>query len=589
MLIYEGENMMQELRSEAQVLQHRFTQSEAEAYTSRQQVEEISDQKKSVEERHAEVEATLSNLNETVVRQESQVSVLQSDLNRARAECYALKENSIETRDKMRRATRDGEKAAREKEMAVSELGVLKRKISNLESFNSEQKEENDRLVFKLRSSKTDETNTEAERAQMIQQLKQEIDAKNQQIEKLDGIISALKQENTSNSTELNKLKESSSISRKCGDADNAVEVDKLCNKIDQLSEQIKQKDKRLNKLEKVRLTRDQLENIRQLKADNINFERQCAKLTKEKSALQSQFASVGTDSALMMEVSELRFDKKALESKLRKFAGHCQRLEDAKAGMADALRSCNIELEHDGDINEAIISVCDKLASLEEANSRGTFSVDSDHEHLQRENNTLQTKLQRLTESEDSLISNIAERQTEIEELKKTMKTMEDTNDDASGVKSEMSRKLRFLEQENLQLMLDVKTTKKQLQVAREELEMLRMNAVDNSTIDFGTVVDLGTSDTIELTDMMKPGKKDTDAENRRSRSSADSSKKRTVTSKGALAESTNIVDKVNCAPGTKRQRITVPDKTKRKVAAPGLGEPAVQAGDDTGDCKQS
>ena len=47
-----------------------------------------------------EVESNVASLNETISRQESQVSVLQSDLNKARAECCALKESAIEMKEK---------------------------------------------------------------------------------------------------------------------------------------------------------------------------------------------------------------------------------------------------------------------------------------------------------------------------------------------------------------------------------------------------------------------------------------------------------------------------------------------------------
>jgi hypothetical protein len=312
---------------------------------------------------------------------------------------------------------------------------------------------------------------------------------------------------------------------------------------------------------------------------------------------LQSQLASIGSDSSLRTEISEVRFDKEALESKLRKFAAHCQRLEDDKAGTIDALRSCNIDLEYEGGINEAIISLCDKLASKPGCKSN------TETERLQRENRTLQSKIEILAQSEETVAAKVADYQKEIQELKRTMK---DANDDASGDKSEMGRKLRFLEQENLQLMLDVKSTKKQLQVAREELEMLRMNAVENPTMDFGAV-DLGKSDTIELSEMVKSGQKVSSAatsnENKRSRNSADSSvpnksvttpaKKRTRASKAALVESTNKIDKENGSiPGTKRQRLVLPksDTKSRNVAVPGLGEAAVQDSENTGEeCKQS
>jgi hypothetical protein len=170
----------------------------------------------------------------------------------------------------------------------------------------------------------------------------------------------------------------------------------------------------------------------------------------------------------------------------------------------------------------------------------------------------------------------------------------MRDTKDDATGVKSEMSRKLRYLEQEDLQLMLDVKILKKQLSVAREELEMLRMNAVQNPTLDFGTV-NLGTSGMIEMaksengnttasaTSKYGQGKRARNAEESRQKKVSTPVKKDLFGGNNALAERANILNKENnSTPGRKRQRVT-------RQTAPGLGEAAVQDGDNTGECKQS
>jgi hypothetical protein len=52
--------------------------------------------------------------------------------------------------------------------------------------------------------------------------------------------------------------------------------------------------------------------------------------------------------------------------------------------------------------------------------------------------------------------------------------------------LENEKSRQVRYLEQENLQLMIDLKAIKKQLQNAKAELNMLRANkALDDDTVD--------------------------------------------------------------------------------------------------------
>ena len=300
---------------------------------------------------------------------------------------------------------------------------------------------------------------------------------------------------------------------------------------------------------------------------------------------LQAQLGSVESDSVLKTELSELRFDKEALESKLRKFASHCQRLEDEKASTIDALRSCDINFTHEDDINEAIITLCDQLASKSARDSTG------ESERLKQENRSLMSKLESLSQSEKQLTSTVTRYQVEIEELKRSMR---DSDDDASGVKSQMGRKLRFLEQENLQLMLDVKSSKKQLQNAREEVEMLRLNAVDNQTMDFGNI-DIDTTDTIELTEMVSKEintVKSNDGTNKRIRNSAESlANKRSRTKKQPLVEITNKIDKENCAPGRNSNRAILEksNANRNNIATPGLGEAATHDNDNTGECTQS
>jgi prefoldin subunit 5 len=222
----------------------------------------------------------MSTLQATLERKESQASVLQSDLNKSRAECYALKESAIEMKDKMRRAARDSVKASRECEMASSELSVLRRKITSLESVNTEERGESQRLKRKLLANLDDESKAEEDRSLAVERLHKEIESKKSRIDKLDGLLSELKKENEGTSVELRKLKakEAASVEQNKENSGNTVEVNKLQEKIGRLTDEAKQKDKRIRKLEAVRLTKEQVESTKKMKTDNINFEKQRTK-----------------------------------------------------------------------------------------------------------------------------------------------------------------------------------------------------------------------------------------------------------------------------------------------------------------------
>ena len=199
---------------------------------------------------------------------------------------------------------------------------------------------------------------------------------------------------------------------------------------------------------------------------------------------LEKQNSSEGAETELSSENSELRFHKEALENKLRKFAAHCQRLEDDKASMADALRSCNIDMEaHGNDISEAVFHVCDRLTSIENIETNGLS--------LEKKMQSMQQKIDKMAQIEQKLSEKLNQYRLEKTEMKKQLESAK--NEATSNDSEEKSEKLRFLENENLQLMRDFKSAKRQLQVAREEVENLRLTSSSK-----------GSSDTFELTSEM-------------------------------------------------------------------------------------
>ena len=208
-------------------------------------------------------------------------------------------------------------------------------------------------------------------------------------------------------------------------------------------------------------------------------------------------------------DVSELKFAKQALETKLRKYLSHCQRLESDKASIIDALKSTRQHHISDGDVAGAVIELCDRLSSLEQecdnfSTARTTVSSDSvQTDRLRQENRQLQDRvtetkerLTTLTRLEADLHSRLNKAQDTIAQLSEERDQLRNKAENAKGnmasLETEKIRQVRYLEQENLQLMLDLKATKKQLQISKTELDDLRMKALDDNdnTEDFGSIV---------------------------------------------------------------------------------------------------
>ena len=130
---------------------------------------------------------------------------------------------------------------------------------------------------------------------------------------------------------------------------------------------------------------------------------------------------SAPTDSLEDGSITELRFAKEALETKLRKYLSHCQRLEEEKASVLEVLRSSQQGASFDGDIPKSVVSLCDKLASLEEecetlskSGNQASFYL-SEVEQLRELNRSLQSQISDSSKRVDRL----AQSEIELKELK--------------------------------------------------------------------------------------------------------------------------------------------------------------------------
>ena len=206
----------------------------------------------------------------------------------------------------------------------------------------------------------------------------------------------------------------------------------------------------------------------------------------------------------LTQEIATLKFEKDALETKLRKYASYCQRLDNDKAQIEDALRSRKRPIL-DGDFTGAVVALCDELTGLEEecevlANAeRKASSYLMELDQLQDEKSSLAAQVEQkekdlmeLQKEAKDLAGRVQAKDAEIEilsaereRLSRSQQRRQTPNKDA-----ELSRKVSYLEKENLQLMRDLKATKKSLQSTRSELDVLKMKGVGDDTEDFSALV---------------------------------------------------------------------------------------------------
>lgn len=257
-LIQEGESMMSQLRSKIDDYEIRIEQCQSEAYTARQQVEEINDERKNIEVKYLETQEQVDNYALEVTQHQTQIAVLQSELKIAKSECYSLKESLIDMKEKMRRSARDSEKAARECEMASSEVSTLRRKLTSVESQVQTHKSENLRLRKRLQDAQ--------ENDDLINELKKEVQNKGNEIDRIGQQLVELEQDRKNALAELATI-QLGIVSEQTVDSKELKkledEIDKLKGKIDAKNQQMEIKEQRIKKLEATRLTKGQLETIK--------------------------------------------------------------------------------------------------------------------------------------------------------------------------------------------------------------------------------------------------------------------------------------------------------------------------------------
>lgn len=309
--------------------------------------------------------------------------------------------------------------------------------------------------------------------------------------------------------------------------------------------------------------------------------------MTRRNSELLEQLES-GSQSCLA-EVDNLRFDKKALEKKLRKYVTHCQSLMDDKASMMDALKACNVPVESDSDPNDAVIALCDKYreAKRTHGSSRGDAMVAD----LEKKIGALVAKIKEVEDLERTSSARATQYQKEIELVKGAL---HHTKEDLEETKRASKREISTLKEEALQAICEKKAVKKKLQNVQAELEIMRMNAsVDNPTVDF-SVSDLQLVDSDDDSPL-KPKLKERTAPTQSMPMPRKETRKPlgdATNGSGKLKQSGVIISKNSNRNLHQQIEKPVLPSTSKTGLAPGLGEAgdAVMYEDEnTQECKQS
>lgn len=300
--------------------------------------------------------------------------------------------------------------------------------------------------------------------------------------------------------------------------------------------------------------------------------------------------------------MASMKFAKEALETKLRKYASHCQYLENENASIIDALSSiegCHVQ---DGDISGAVISLCDKYSSLEEecealmSAERRASSHLSELDQLRASVARLESTasesesiIERLTHSESELTRKLNDAKDKISSLRTERDSLMQERHSVADDESKQSRKVKFLEQENLQLLLDLKNAKKKITSLGRELDALAMKVDEDDTLDLGGGFAV-------VSNAASRGGPRSAASSPPAHSTPPSPKDKENSLENASGDSLPTADKSRGSESARKSVFSRPkshSKQRRNTRTPrrtlGLGEAGPANDDDTGECKQS
>lgn len=262
-------------------------------------------------------------------------------------------------------------------------------------------------------------------------------------------------------------------------------------------------------------------------------------------------------------EITKLRFDNEALEGQVRKFALHCQQLEDEKENIIQALG-----LKRNGDdISKAIFNLCDKVSSLEsECGATAQFEV----KQLRENNSSLKTQISVYQNKIDKMVREEAGHRDLVAALRRERDELKRVADCARGnvenVEMENSSQLRYLQQENSTLMADVKAAKKQMAQMKAEIKVLREASASEFVLS-------STHQSKESKALSHPQSRSTPIRHE---------------TKTPAKNQENAANKTN-DPTTSKTPRTITSSTRRNKHHIGLGKAFAATDQNTQECKQS
>jgi len=534
LLIDEAESKMNSLRDEISQLKSDLSRVESDCYNMKDENADLHDKIKKVEAKLIDSEDIATSMREELNREQNERAQLQEKLHKLEEESAAFKsqvfaaKNAFEVtaqskladveaqlNDALSWLAKSRNDAKLSKEMIAELSSDIEQYRTELESVKGIASNSNEIELSKLREElaqiKLDFSQEKANTVSVkrdLESAKEKIDRiKRHEHEKQQKLASKAKE---AIETLKNRLAKAES---EVGNIAGRAEIERLQKEVKELKCTLGEKDERIKKLEKSKITKSQIANIQKLKDERIQFMAEAEEYKKQVEELESRKMENSRprrsglrerkDAAhhrdQSKEVNKLQDELRQCNSKLRKYVEHSERLEKDRRSVIEAISSCDVgDIVGDG-MMEMVVSLCDKLASIEEecnvlasshekAAGKATEYL-AQLDSLREKYAELEKQVKIKDENDTKLATTLAECKTNLKKAEEKIAALAaeketlaaaaaNVKGNVSGLQSEHSRQLHHLSNENLQLGDELKRTKKELTQAKAELDAIQKNA---------------------------------------------------------------------------------------------------------------
>lgn len=519
-LIEEAEQKMESLREEIRQLKSDICRVESDCFDANSENTDMKDIISRLEAKASDSESMATSISDELKREQLDKKELQERLNQLEEDSELFKQQVFAAKDtfeaeaKARLDEAEGRynEAEEQRDRVERELKRSKEMIENLTGDIEEYKAQLQR-AHDLPNNDT-EMGLSRAREQLAQtkllcsQSEAECLSLRQELESAKDKIDRIKQyEHDKQQKFAAKARDAiETLKQRLAQAESkatSADANALQAEVDSLMQTISEKDERIKKLEKSKITKSQIQNIQKLKDERSQFmleakeykqrleELEAAKPSSRRSGLRER-----RDDA-SQHVEQLQDELKQCEIKLRKYVAHSERLEQDRNVVLEVISSCkNLPGDVVGNsIGEMVTSICDRLVSVEEECDALATSETKASEYLaeldslRAKHSALECQIESQTENDSGLAESLEKSKSslnrandKIKQLtkdKELLKSMaESTKCSMNELQTEKRRQMQYLESENLQLGEELKKAKKELAETRVSLDAAQNGA---------------------------------------------------------------------------------------------------------------